>query len=88
MLKINTAKWQKTPESLRQSALLEEHPRTRERLMALYEITQGKSASLVARETGRNPQTLMEWVHKDNNLGLEALMFKRTGGHPPLCPKK
>ena len=47
-LKINTAKWQETPESLRKSALLQEHPRTRERLMALYEITQGKCASLVA----------------------------------------
>ncbi len=88
MLKINTAKWQQTPESLRQLAVLEEHPRTRERLMAVYEITQGKCSSLVARETKRNPQTLMEWVHQYNNFGSEALMFKHTGGHPPLCPKK
>ena len=88
MLKINTAKWQETPESLRKLALLEGHPRTRERLMALYEITQGKCASLVARETRRNPQTLMTWVHQYNNFGPKALKFKHTGGHPPLCRKK
>ena len=88
MLKINTAKWGLTPEDIRQYALSENHPRTRERLMALYEITQGKSATKVARSTNRNPQTIMSWVHQYNNLGLRALKFKHTGGHPPLCLKK
>lgn len=53
--------------------------------MALYEISQGKSASVVARKTGRNLQTLMEWVHRYNNSGPEALKFKHTGGHPPFA---
>ncbi len=34
-------KWHQTPESLREEALKADHPRTRERLLALYEITQG-----------------------------------------------
>lgn len=88
MLKINTAKWGVNPEDIRQSAVCENHPRTRERLMALYEITQGKSATQVARNTNRNPQTIMSWVHLYNNLGLQALKFKHTGGHPPLCLNK
>lgn len=87
MLKVNLSRWNQTPETLRKSALLQQHPRTRERLMALYEISQGKSATKVALETGRNPQTLMEWVHRYNNFGLDALKFKHTGGHPPLCLK-
>ena len=88
MLKINTAKWQQTPEILRQMALTHKHPRTRERLMALYEITQGKCASVVARETQRNPQTIMKWVHRYNNFGSQALTYQHTGGHPPLCLNK
>lgn len=88
MLKVDTDKWEQTPELLRQMALEENHPRSRERLMALYEITQGKNATLVARQTERNPQTIMDWVHRYNTSGLEALRFRHTGGHPPLCLKR
>ncbi|WP_442941723.1 helix-turn-helix domain-containing protein [Nostoc sp.] len=41
-----------------------DHARTSERLMALYEICNGKSATEVGSSTGRNPQTVMEWVHR------------------------
>jgi transposase len=88
MLKVNTDNWQQTPEILREKALKESHPRTRERLMALYDITQGKNATQVAQQTARNPQTVMEWVHRYNTKGLESLIFRHTGGHPPLCLKK
>ncbi len=88
MLSINTAKWGETPEKLREFALQENHSRTRERLMALYEITQGKSATKVAQSSNRNPQTVMSWVHQYNNFGLQSLRFKHTGGHPPILPPK
>lgn len=84
MLKVNTHSWQQTPELLRQQALRAEHPRTRERFMGLYEITNGKSATQVGQETGRNPQTIMGWVHQYNTFGPEALLYERTGGRPPL----
>lgn len=32
--------------------------------MGLYEISQGKNATQVGQETGRNPQTVIEWVHR------------------------
>lgn len=85
MLTVNLERWHHSPERLREEALTANHPRTRERLLALYDITQGKNATQVGRETGRNPQTIMAWVHRYNESGLEALVYRHTGGHPPLC---
>jgi transposase len=62
MLKVDTQSWQQNPELLRQQAFTAEHPRTRERFMGLYEITNGKNATQVGQEIGRNPQTIMGWV--------------------------
>src|SRR6187200_3739185 len=50
-------------EDLRHVALSAPHARTRERALALYEITQGSCATRVAARTGRHPQTVMGWVH-------------------------
>jgi len=47
MLKVNYARWNQTRQDLRQQALEAEHPRTRERYLALYEITSGKSENQV-----------------------------------------
>lgn len=60
----------------------------RERLMALYEISAGKSATKVGKETKRNPQTVMEWVHRYNQEGLAALKYQRTGGRTPFLAKQ
>ena len=60
------------------------HPRTRERWMALYEICLGKSATQVAKDSQRNSQTVMDWVHRYNNNGPEALKFRHIGGHRPI----
>ena len=54
--------------------------------MALYDICMGKNASQVGRESRRNPQTVMGWVHSYNRKGPESLLYRRSGGHPPLCP--
>jgi len=85
MLKVQLEKWQQTPESVREVALQAQHPRTRERLLALYEIAQGQSATQVAHRSERNPQTVMEWVHRYNANGPDALTYQRSGGYPPLC---
>ena len=85
MLKVQLEKWQQTPETLRELALQAQHPRTRERLLALYEIARGQNATQIAYQSDRNPQTVMEWVHRYNTHGPEALIYRRSGGHPPLC---
>jgi len=88
MLSVNTQVWNQTANEIREAALKAEHPRTRERLLALYEITQGSNATQVGKKTARNHQTIMKWVHRYNSEGIEALTFKQTGGRPPLFSKK
>lgn len=85
MLKVNYQQWKQSVEQLRDLTVTAAHPRTRERFLALYEICLGKSATRVGRETQRNPQTIMDWVHRYNRSGPDALIFRHTGGHPPLC---
>lgn len=85
MLRVNITRWQQAPEDLRNQAVNASHPRTRERFMALYEISQGKNATQVSRTTARNHQTVMEWVHRYNASGPDSLVYRHTGGHPPLC---
>ena len=58
MLKVNYARWSHSQELLREEALKAKHIRTRERLLALYEISEGKSATQVAKETKRDPKPL------------------------------
>jgi transposase len=55
-------------------ALNATHRRTRERLLALHDIAQGACATQVAERTGRRAQTVMDWLHSDNEHGLEALL--------------
>jgi transposase len=61
------------------------HARSRERFLALYDIAQGGCATQVAKRTRRHPQTVMGWLHSDNEHGPEALMYQRSGGRPPFA---
>src|SRR3712207_2595880 len=88
MLHVDYARWGQTPEDLRQLATSAAQQRTRERFLALYEVTQASCATRVAARTHRHPQTVMEWLHLDNTRGPEALTFRRTGDRPPpLAPR-
>ena len=80
MLRVDCARWGGTAEDLRRVALSAPHARTRERALALYEITKGSCAT----RTGRHPQTVMGWVHAYNAQGPDTLAFRRTGGRPPF----
>lgn len=88
MLKVCYENWNQSPEFLRELALNHEHPRTRERFLALFEIATGKNATQISRETGRNHQTVMGWVHQYNEKGHESLFYQRTGGSLPLFTQK
>ncbi len=81
MLKVYTEKWGQNEESLRQQALKEAHPRSRERLLALYDICRGQNATQVGIRTGRNPQTVMGWVHRYNAEGPESMRYRHSGGY-------
>jgi len=83
MLCVEYARWDQTPADLRELAMSASHPRTRERFLALYEITQESCATRVAAQARRHPQTVMEWLHLYNTRGPEALVYQHTGGRPP-----
>ena len=85
MLRVDYARWGQTPEDLRQLAMGAAHQRTRERFLALYEITQESCAARIAARTGRHPQTVMKWMHLYNEHGPAALAYCRTGGRPPFA---
>jgi len=87
VLRVEYARWGQSPEDLRSLALNAPHARTRERALALFEITQGRCATRVAGRTGRHAQTILGWVHAYNAQGPDALAFRRTGGRPPLALK-
>src|SRR3954451_9059380 len=83
MLRVDYDRWGQTPEELRQLATSAAHQRTRERFLALYEVTQASCATQVAARTQRHPQTVMEWLPLYHMHGPEALTLRPTGGRPP-----
>src|SRR3954470_24268250 len=84
VLRVDYARWGQTPEDLRYLALSAPHARTRERALALFDITQHRCATQVAGRTGWRAHTVMDWVHAYNQGGPDALAFRRTGGRRPL----
>ena len=84
VLRVDLARWGQTPEDLRHLALSAPHARTRERALALFDITQHRCATQVALRTGRRAHTVLGWVHAYNAQGPDALTFRRTGGRRPL----
>ena len=88
MLTVDYSRWGQDPDILRVLGLNADHPRTRERFLAVYEICRDKNASQVGRETGRTPQTVMAWGHRYNSVGPAALVYQRTGGRSPFFPRR
>lgn len=58
------------------------HPRTRERLLAIFRIAQGDSAATVCRELQRDHHPVLKWAHDFNLGGPYALVYKLSGGTP------
>jgi len=84
VLKPKPEKWNQSREEVRRLSIESEHRRTRERFLALFEILEVSNATKVALKSGRCSHTVREWVQNYNKLGPDALIYRRTGGHPPL----
>jgi hypothetical protein len=85
MIRVEMQKWGQSLEDLRRLALQAEHPRTRERFLALSLIADGThNATSWADQFGRQDDTVLKWVHDYNAQGPDALTYRRTGGPAPL----
>jgi transposase len=84
MLRVDYSKWEQTPEDLLRLAVEAAHARTRERFLALYQITHGYSAAHWAQKTERHDDTVQHWVHVYNEQGPAALEYRHTGGRLPF----
>jgi hypothetical protein len=74
MLRVDYEQWGQRPDDLRALAVSSSHERTRERFLALYEMSLGTSATGVAERIGRHPQSVMQWVVNQRRRHL----FRRT----------
>jgi hypothetical protein len=85
MVRPDTAKWGQSLADVRRLAIESEHPRTRERFLALYEIgSEQTSAKGWAEANGYQIETVLRWLHRYNAGGPEAVVYRRTGGRRPL----
>jgi hypothetical protein len=85
MVRVEMQKWGQSLGDLRRLALQAEHPRTRERFLALSLIADGThNATTWADRFGRQDETVLRWLHSYNTEGPGALTYRRTGGPAPL----
>lgn len=88
VLQVAFTKWNQSPEDLRLASLNAPHRRTRERFQALYLIASGSfNATSCAAHMKRNDETVLQWVQRYNDLGPDALIYRRTGGRAPFFPR-
>jgi transposase len=81
MVRPDFEKWGQTEADMRRLSLEAAHPRSRERFQAMYMIGSGqKNASQWAKHIKRRKQTVLDWVHRYNELGPEGLHYQPSGG--------
>lgn len=86
MIRIDLTRFSLSLALLGELITLAVHPRTRERLLAIFRIAQGDSAATVCRELQRDHHTVLKWAHDFHLGGPSALVYKHSGGTPSqLC---
>ena len=89
MIRVEMTKWGQTLEDLRRASVSASHRRSLERFQALYLIASGQfNATTCAAHIGRHDETVLGWVHRYNELGPDALTYRRTGGRAPLLTSR
>src|SRR4051812_28183666 len=81
MLRVEFARWDQTPADLRELAMSASHLRTRERFLALYEITQESCATRVAAPSPADGDGVAASLQHPRGADLSAHR------PPPLCPE-
>ena len=76
-------KWQMDTPMVRRMVYTAESARERERWHAVWLVTQGWTASQVAKALERDAHTIGEWLDNLDETGVAGLMFEQSGGSPP-----
>lgn len=69
-------KWGDTADSLFNRIVETENRRLRERYLALALIASGRSLLQVAEQIHRRRQTIADWIHRYNELGIDGLRLE------------
>ena len=89
MIRPDFTKWSQTPADILELSTHAAHARDRERYLALYMIGTGQTnATRWALEIGRQDDTVLSWVHRDNATGPEGVRWRHNGGRRPLFAKQ
>jgi transposase len=72
-----------TPATLRVLAARGRDPAQSRRLLAIAMVLEGSSRLDAARQTGMDRQTLRDWVHRFNEVGVAGLLSRRPPGPTP-----
>lgn len=87
MVRPDVHKWGQSPSDLRRLSVEAEHPRSRERFLALYLISSEQTSAYGgSKEVGRTKESVLHWVHRYNEAGPDGVMYRHTGGRSPLLP--
>lgn len=88
MIGPDFAKWQQTAEVILRLSVESSHPRSRERYLALYMVGSGQAnATQWAQASGRENETVHNWIHQYNQDGPASLAYQHSGGVPPFFAK-
>ena len=89
MLRPDFERWGQSAEEMLRLSTEAEHPRTRERCLALYMVgTEQTNATGWAKEIGRQNMTVQRWIRRYNERGMAGIIYEHTGGPTPFLPKK
>lgn len=81
-------KWPFTASDFRTLANQASNKRTYERFLALALLKEGKTALEVSKLLNRNYQTILNWVTRYNDDGIEALYYKPPPGQNSLLTEE
>lgn len=75
--------WNFTAQDFRKRAKEASHSRTYERFLAMALLLEGKKPSDVAVLIGRHYSTILSWVDRYNENGIDSLYYKSPPGQKP-----
>jgi transposase len=83
MTAVSITRTEHTPAQMRRAASRTGDANAARRMLALALVMEGKSRSEAAASCGMDRQTLRDWVHRYNAVGLEGLSDKLAPGRRP-----